>query len=110
MQFAMIVSGPLATAPAPRVPAIPSKTGIGLWDESKREIWQIDSAAAIAALPAKLRRHAARNGLQAWFNDRSKIIDGRCKGDLPFAHIRDARGALLAAAYFAPVCEQGAGA
>lgn len=111
MQFAMILSGPLAVAPAPRIPAVPSVTGIGLWDSAAREIWQVDREAALAALPAKLRRHAKRDGITPWFDRDSKIENGRCVGGvLPFCHIRDGRGALLATAYFAPVCEQGAGA
>jgi hypothetical protein len=104
MQFAMILTGANAPAPAPRVAAIPSQTGIGLYDPASREIWQPCRAAIRAALPARLRRHIA-TGCTVWHDSAARMDEsGRLVGgNPPYMEIRNARGAYLATVYFLPV-------
>ena len=104
MQFAMILSGADAPTPAPRVAAVPSQTGTGVYDPDTREIWRPDDSAIRAALPARLRRYAAsREFLRCWYDKGARIEGGRCVPSLPYLEICDARGRLVETAYFAPV-------
>lgn len=103
MEFAMILSGHDAPTPAPRVPAIPSESGIGLYDETSREIWKPDSESIRAALPARLRRYVkGREFLTCWFDRQARIDnDGNRHGWFPYLEINDAKGNRIETAYFA---------
>lgn len=103
MQFAMIISGSDAPIPAPRIDAKDSIGGVGLYDESTGRILTIDCDQLATALPARLRRHYARNMAYPWFNNRSRIIGGRCNGDLPYLEICGRDGKRIETVYFAPV-------
>ena len=103
MQFAMILSGHDAPIPAPRIDAIDSATGIGIYDEQSGRILQPDYSQVLKALPVRLRRHYARDLPRCWFIDGSRIIDGQNKGPLPYLPITDRNGKRIETAYFAAV-------
>lgn len=104
MQFAMIISGTNAPAPAPRIAGAPSITGIGIFEPETGEIWQPDRDAIAPALPARLRKHVARDGVGAiWFREEARIEGGRCVPELPYMTIRNKGGGHLATVYFAPL-------
>lgn len=106
MQFAMILSGTDAPIPAPRVAAIPSLTGIGLFDPASGEIWQPCPAAIRAALSPKLRRafDRAPSPGQCWHDETARIdASGKCIGRLPYLELNGPNGARIETAYFAPI-------
>jgi hypothetical protein len=106
IEFAMILDGASAPVPAPRIAAVPSATGIGVYDPASGEIWRPCDESIRAALPARLRRYVAtREFLRCWFDNRARIENGRCVPSLPYLEICDARGKRIATAYFAPVQE-----
>jgi hypothetical protein len=104
MQFALILSGPMAVAPAPRCKAVRSITGTGLYDSDSGEILRPDYADIRAALPARYRRYVS-DFPSCWFDSEARIVAGKCKGELPYIPICDSKGNRLATAYFAPVLD-----
>jgi hypothetical protein len=109
MQFALIISGADAPAPAPRCAAVPSETGIGVYEPATGEIWRPDDESLRAALPARLRRYVRRESfLRAWFEKGTRFEGGRCSPSLPFLAISNARGARVATVYLAPVADEAA--
>ena len=108
MQFAMILSGADAPIPAPRVAAIRSATGLGLFDPASGEIWQPCPAAIRAALSPKLRRafDRAPSPGQCWHDKAARIDEsGKCKGALPYLELNGPSGKRIETAYFSPICE-----
>lgn len=104
MEFAMIISGADAPTPAPRVRAVPSETGTGLYEPATRTIWRPEDEAIRAALPPRLRRYVRnREFLRLWYEGDFCRIDeqGRTLPSLPYLEINDARGNRIATAYFA---------
>ncbi len=101
MQFAIIMNGDNAPTPAPRIEAIPSVSGIGIYSELDGEIWQADMAAIMAALPFRYSRYAT-NGV--WFDKKSRIDGaGDIKGDCPYFTLFNTRGNRKATGYLLPV-------
>lgn len=106
MQFAMILSGHDAPVPAPRVPAIESQSGIGMYCEQAGQILKPCPDAIRAALPARLRK-AFDNGSGHCWHDKESRIDGEGKrhGILPYLPLNDAKGNRIETAYFALIVD-----
>lgn len=102
MEFALIISGPDAPTPAPRVPAVPAYVA-GIWDSESETSWTPDRDAIAAALPAKLRRFYKRAPANVWFDKHARLESGRCVPSLPYMTLSKANGDHVATVYFAPV-------
>jgi hypothetical protein len=103
MKFALILDGDNAPTPAPRIDAIPSKTGIGIYSESCREIWQADANAIKEALPYRYRRLHFHG---PWHNKESRIdATGHLVGYPPYCTLSDTRGRRKFTVYLLPAFE-----
>lgn len=107
MEFALIISGPSAPTPAPRVQAVPSATGIGVYDHATQETWQPARAAIRSALPYRWRK-AYDRASGPWYDADARMKGGKCVPTLPYMSLYGRRGRHLANVYFAPVVESAA--
>lgn len=105
MQFALVLTGQNAPTPAPRIDAIPSISGIGLWDENTQEIWEAKTSDIKEALPPKYRRCH----ISGPWHDKAARVDqtGRLKGGAPYCTLRNTRHAYIATVYLLPISGKG---
>lgn len=102
LRFALIINGPDAPTPAPRVDAVPAECA-GLFHVERRDSFRPDYEQFRAALPSNLRRYVTRKAdpfPSLWYDKRALYDDGRTRdGGLPFYTVRKANGDYVATVY-----------
>ena len=105
LAFALIISGTHAPTPAPRCAAVDAELA-GLRHVGTGRRLRPDYDSFRAALPSALRRYVTAKRVpfpSFWYDKRARFEGGRTQVALPFYHIRNAKGALVATVYAALV-------